>query len=77
MILYLFAIAIAIAALNIVTTRHVLRDDRRLGYEKVAETGLIWIVPVMGALVSVCITLQSPSKIREYEDINKFFQTPS
>jgi len=75
MILYLSAIAIV--ALNIAATRHVLRDGQRLGYEKAAEIGLIWILPIMGALVSVCISLQGPSKVREYEDINKFFRTPN
>lgn len=70
-----YLLVIAIVALNVAATRHVLRDGRRLRYEKAAEIGLIWILPVMGALVSVCISLQSPSKVREYEDINKFFRT--
>ena len=54
-------------------TLHVIRDERRRGYEKVAESGLIWILPVLGALVSLCITFQGPAKVREYEDIRKFF----
>lgn len=70
-----YLLAIAILALNIAATRHVLRDSKRPGYEKAAETGLIWIVPVIGALVSACISLQGPSNVREYEDINEFFRT--
>jgi len=69
---YLFAIAVV--ALNVAATTHVLQDRQRLGYEKTAEIGLIWILPVIGALVSVCITLQGPSKVREYEEINNFFR---
>lgn len=70
-------LAIAILALNIVATRHVLRDSQRLRYEKAAEIGLIWVLPVFGALVSACISLQGPSRVREYEDINEFFRTSS
>jgi hypothetical protein len=75
--MFLYLLAIAIIALNIAATSHVFRDGQRLAYEKAAEIGLIWIVPVMGALVSVCISLQGPSRIREYEDIGKFFRTSS
>ena len=28
--------------------------------------------PVLGILVSICITLQGPEKVREYEDMGKF-----
>jgi len=69
----IYFLAIALVALDIAATKHVLLDDKRLGYEKAAETGLIWILPVMGALISVCISLQGPSNVREYEDIRKFF----
>jgi len=75
MILYL--LVILVTALNIATTNHALRDDRRLIYEKAAEIGLIWILPVMGALVSICITLHGPARVREYGDIQKFFRTSS
>jgi len=69
----IFLAAFLITILNVAVTIHIIRDNYRLVYEKVAETGLIWIVPVFGALVSLCITLQGPAKIREYEDIMKFF----
>jgi len=72
-----FLLAIAIPALNVAVTRQILRDGQRLSYEKAAEIGLVWIVPVFGALVSACISLQGPSKVREYEDINEFFRTSS
>ncbi len=67
------SIAILFCVLNLVVSMHVIRDHHRLGYEKVAEIGLIWVLPIMGPLVSICITLQGPHKIREYEDIQKFF----
>jgi hypothetical protein len=59
--------------LNIGVSRHVYLSSLRLGYEKVAEIGLIWVLPIMGALVSLCITYQSPARVREYENINRFF----
>ena len=71
MIIYFLA-ALSIA-LNIAVSMHVFRDHHRLGYEKVAETGLIWVLPIFGALVSLCITIESPAKVREYEEIRKFF----
>lgn len=69
-----YLLIILIVALNIATSIYVLRDDRRLGYEKAAEIGLIWILPVAGALVSIGITLHGPEKVREYEAIEKFFR---
>lgn len=72
-----FLLAIATLALNIAATRHVLRDGQRLRYEKAAEIGLIWVLPVFGALVSACISLQGPSRVREYEDMDEFFRTSS
>jgi len=71
----LYFVAFGIVALNIAATRHVFRDGRRLGYEKAAEIGLIWILPVVGALVTACISLQGPSGVREYEDLQKFFRS--
>ncbi len=71
MIIYITVFMIVV--LNFLVTSHVIRDDQRRGYEKLAESGLIWIVPVIGALVSLCITIQGPAKIREYEDVRKFF----
>ena len=69
----IYLIIFLVAVLNSLVTLHVIRDERRRGYEKVAESGLIWILPVLGALVSLCITFQGPAKVREYEDIRKFF----
>ena len=71
----LLSLAMFIFALNMVVSIHVIRDHHRLGYEKVAEIGLIWVLPIMGPLVSLCITFQGPEQIREYEDIQKFFNT--
>ncbi len=71
MIIYL--VAILIVVLNIVVTIHVIRDSHRRGYEKAAETGLIWVLPLFGALVSLCITFQGPTKVRQYENVMKFF----
>ena len=73
MVLYLSILAIVALVLNLLVTTQVFRDDRRLGYEKVAEIGLIWVVPVFGALISVCISYQSPAGVREYEDIRRFW----
>ena len=69
----IYLIIFLVAVLNSLVTLHVIRDERRRGYEKVAESGLIWILPVLGALVSLCITFQGSAKVREYEDIRKFF----
>lgn len=71
----LYSLLILTVVLNIAVSRHVFRDQYRLGYEKTAEIGLIWVLPIMGALVSLCITFQGPAKVREYEDIRKFFST--
>lgn len=69
----IYLIATLIIVLNILITLHVIRDDHRRRYEKIAETGLIWVLPFFGALVSLCITFQGPAKVREYEDVMKFF----
>ena len=71
----LYTLLILAVLLNIAVSRHVFHDHYRLGYEKVAEIGLIWVLPIMGALISLCITFQGPASVREYEDIRKFFRT--
>lgn len=68
----IYLAVVLIVVLNVIVTVHVNRDPHRLGYEKFAETGLIWILPLFGALVSLCITFQGPAKVREYEDIMRF-----
>ena len=77
MLYYLFILTVVTLALNILVSTHVFRDDRRLGYEKVAEIGLIWLVPIFGALTSICISYQNPARVREYEDIRKFWTASS
>ncbi len=42
-------------------------------YERFAEVGLIWLVPVFGALVSLCISFDGLSRVREYENVMRFF----
>jgi len=71
----LCSLVILTVVLNVAVSRHVHQDNRRLGYEKVAEIGLIWVLPIMGALISLCITFQNPAKVREYEDTGKFFSS--
>ncbi|GAB5500743.1 MAG: hypothetical protein PsegKO_30540 [Pseudohongiellaceae bacterium] len=68
-----FTIVFLLLVLNIAVSRHVYMNGQRLRYEKIAEIGLIWILPFFGALVSLCITAQGPSRVREYEDVGKFF----
>lgn len=67
-----YIVILLIVVLNALITVHVISDERRRRFEKVAETGLIWIIPVLGILVSICITLQGSEKVREYEDMGKF-----
>ena len=66
MIIYLLIVLIAF--LNVIVTRHVMKDERRYKYEKIA------VLPIFGALTSLCITFQNPERVREYEDILKFFK---
>ena len=67
-----YIVILLIVVLNAPITVHVILDERRRRFEKVAETGLIWIIPVLGIIVSICITLQGSEKVREYEDMGKF-----
>ncbi len=62
-------VAFLLLIANILTTRHVWRDHRRTTGEKVAETGLVWLVPIFGLLVALAISLDGPEKVREADPI--------
>jgi len=62
---YLFiCVAFGLLVANILTTRHILLDQRRTKGEKLAETGLVWLVPAFGLLVSLAISLDGPAAVR-------------
>lgn len=61
----LFGLAIYLVAANILITRFILRDSRRTRSEKIAEFGLIWLVPFFGHLVALAISLEGPETARQ------------
>lgn len=50
---------------NVLVTRHVWLDSRRTSNEKVAEIALLWLVPFLGHLVALAISLDGPAKLRQ------------
>ena len=62
-----------IVLLNALVTRQVVRDPRRCLYERFAEAGLIWLVPVFGALVSLCVSFDGSARVREYGNVMRSF----
>jgi len=56
--------ALALVLLNLIAMVLAIRDRRRLRSEVVAEVGLIWFVPLLGALVSLAIGASGPEAVR-------------
>ncbi len=61
----LFGLAIYLVLVNILITRHIWRDSRRTTHEKIAESGLVWVVPFFGHLVALAISLDGPESVRK------------
>lgn len=65
---YLFAgLAVYLLLANMIITRHVWKHERRTNEEKVAETGLIWLVPFFGHFIALAISLEGPENVRKVE----------
>ena len=70
--IYLIAFLVVV---NLLVSACVLRDRHRSSNEKIIETVLIWLLPVFGALMSVCIFCRDPQRAKEIEDIEKSFNS--
>lgn len=62
---FFMALAVYLVTANIIITRFIWRDSRRTTSEKVAESGLVWLVPFFGHLVALAISLEGPETVRE------------
>ena len=60
-----------ILGLNVAATRAILRDDYSERRQKILQTGLVWLLPIIGALVVLGVHRQ-PDKpsggYRSYDD---------
>lgn len=62
---FLMGLAVYLIAANILITRYIWRDNRRTTDEKIAESGLVWVVPFFGHLVALAISLDGPETDRK------------
>lgn len=67
---FFIGLAVYLVAANILITRHIWRDSRRTTDEKIAESGLVWVVPFFGHLVALAISLDGPETVRKADPIN-------
>ena len=71
----IYFIAFVIVVVNLLVSTCVLRDKHRSRQEKTLETVLIWLLPILGALQSMCISCRDPQRAKEFEDIEKSFNS--
>ncbi|MFU8832306.1 MAG: hypothetical protein ACNA7J_09140 [Wenzhouxiangella sp.] len=61
----LIGLASYLVIANILISRYVWRDSQRTMTEKIAETGLVWLVPFFGHLLALAISLEGPETVRK------------
>jgi len=65
MLYLLIGLAVYLVLANLLISRYVWRDSERKMNEKIAETGLVWLVPFFGHLVVLGISLEGAEKVRK------------
>lgn len=61
--------------LNLLVSACVFRDGRRSRSEKIAETVLIWLLPVLGSVLTLCSYCRDPQREQELREIEQEFHT--
>lgn len=62
-------LAVYLLLANVLVSLHVWRDRRRTTTEKIAEIGLVWLVPFLGHLVALAISLEGPAQFRSADPV--------
>jgi len=70
-----YLIASLIILFNLLVSTCVVRDKRRSLYERIAEVGLIWLLPVFGGLISMSVSCRDPEREKQFQDIEKSFKS--
>ena len=64
---FIIGLVVYLLIANVLITRHVWLDSRRTTNEKIAEVGLLWLVPFLGHLVALAISLDGPENARQVD----------
>lgn len=57
--------------LNLLVSACVLKDTQRRRNEKFAEAAVIWLLPIFGALMSLCVSCRDPQREKQVEEIEQ------
>ena len=60
------AVALIWIALNIAATRHVLRDDISERAQKAAQLAVVWLIPLIGAILVLAVHRSAEPPSRKY-----------
>ncbi len=71
----IYVLVLGLVLLSLLVSVYVFRDIRRSRREKIFETGLIWILPLLGPVLSMCCCCRDPQREKDLREIEDRFRS--